>query len=188
MYGIAVSMVFLLLDVDINFGRHTLALLPAFVGYWRLAFGCRKFEEMYEPLAALATPARVMAALSGVGFLLRLFGVGTSLPWAGLFTCASVLIRAVFLWRVTAAIQGLKETYRLDLPAETLTRRSRWYIAFTLVAPTLGFLAAARGSGALLVFLWLVTAVVGICFCVGFFRCVARYRDCVPPKWRDTAE
>lgn len=135
MTNIFVGLIFLFLDLNINFGRITIGLLPDFVGYYLLARGLQTLPEDAD-FSKARTLSLVMAVYTLVLYILNLLGLSSQL---GLLSWILESVRLVvyfsILYLLNRGIGQLQVNTGKDLGAAQL--RPLWLALVVLESAAL---------------------------------------------------
>ena len=135
MTNIFVGLIFLFLDLNINFGTITIGLLPAFVGYYLLARGLQTLPEDPD-FSKARTLSLVMAVYTLVLYILNLLGISSQLGllrW--IIDGVRLVVSFSILYLLNRGIGQLQVKTGKDLGAEQL--RPLWLVLVVLESVTL---------------------------------------------------
>lgn len=172
MKNIFIGFLLIFLNFDLNIGSSKIGLIPDFIGYIVMIKGLLEMAEE-SPLFIKVKPlATLMAAYSGVLYLIDLVGISGSLgPLSILLGIASIAISLYISYNIVMGVKDMEEKYNTLLNGNSL--KSTWAILAVFNILTFALLLIP----ALAIICIVVSFIAAICFLVAFNNSKNLYYD-----------
>lgn len=168
---------FVFLNFNLSVNRHTLNLLPPFVGYYLLYQGAKELDGESSLFQSVRPFAVGMGVYTAVLWLGNLLGISGSSGMIGaLLGLLAVLVGLYICWVLIRAIRDMEERRNADLNSDAMRRA--WIVL--AVSQAACWLCVWLLSG--LAILGLIAGVIGIILLLTAFWKGQKLYEACPPR------
>lgn len=165
MNNLLVGMLLVFLDYNLTAGKHTIGLIPDFIGYIIMVRGLSEMGEQSGRFAKARPIALGLAVYTGILYIMDMFGISIQqrfLFWAlgGLSVAASLLVSS----QIIAGVRDMEVTQNWDLQGLHLKTLWTYTAVLTGICWVCGWIPVVGTVGAI------ASIIIHICFLVAFYK------------------